>query len=127
MSDWIQWHGGECPVSEDTVVDVRIIGLSYSHTRRAGDLDWWHGGGVGDIVAYRVVEPDVSKQDHYTAHGVQPIEYIVGNELDFLEGNVVKYVTRYKRKGGVEDLKKARVYLDWLIEREETGGITAHK
>ena len=60
----------------------------------------------------------VGTQTHYTAHAIEPIDYIVENKLDFLEGNVIKYVTRYKLKNGVEDLKKARQYLDWLIERE---------
>ena len=39
--------------------------------------------------------------------------------MGFLEGNILKYVTRYKMKNGVEDLKKARYYLDLLIERQE--------
>ena len=43
----------------------------------------------------------------------------MANELDFCEGNVVKYVTRWKFKNGVEDLKKARQYLDFLIEEHD--------
>lgn len=58
----------------------------------------------------------VGTQNHYTAHGIEPIDYIVQNNLNFLEGNVIKYVTRYKLKNGVEDLKKAQQYLTWLIE-----------
>ena len=54
--------------------------------------------------------------DHYKERKIQPIEYILANELGFCEGNVVKYVTRYKDKGGLEDLKKARHYIDFLIE-----------
>jgi hypothetical protein len=54
--------------------------------------------------------------DHYKNMSMQPWDYIVANNLGYLEGNVVKYVTRYKEKGGVEDLKKARHYLDKLIE-----------
>lgn len=53
--------------------------------------------------------------DHYKAQGIQPIDYIMANELDFCEGNVVKYVTRWKYKNGVQDLMKARHYLDFLI------------
>ena len=63
--------------------------------------------------------PDTSEQDHYTACAIQPIDFIRANNMDFLEGNIVKYVARYKRKNGLEDLSKARQYLDWLIEREE--------
>lgn len=57
--------------------------------------------------------------EHYKAQTIQPIQYIMENELDFCEGNIVKYVTRWKFKGGLQDLKKARHYLDFLIERQE--------
>lgn len=57
--------------------------------------------------------------NHYKTKGIQPWEYIVANDLGFFEGNVVKYVTRYKDKNGLEDLKKARHYLDFLIELKE--------
>jgi len=56
--------------------------------------------------------------DHYKAKSIQPWDYIVANNLGYLEGNVVKYVSRYKEKGGVEDLKKAMHYLQKLIETE---------
>jgi hypothetical protein len=54
--------------------------------------------------------------DHYKGKTVQPWDFIAANELGFFEGNVVKYVTRWKDKGGVQDLHKARHYLDKLIE-----------
>lgn len=50
---------------------------------------------------------------------IQPVEYIVKNNLGYLEGNVIKYVTRYKNKNGVEDLHKAMHYLEMLIEEYE--------
>lgn len=56
---------------------------------------------------------------HYKDLAIQPLEFIVKNNLDFLQGNVVKYVVRYKVKGGLEDLKKARHYLDLMIELME--------
>ena len=55
---------------------------------------------------------------HYKNYAIQPIEYIMENGLDYLQGNVVKYVTRYKDKNGVEDLKKAAHYLQIMVERE---------
>lgn len=55
---------------------------------------------------------------HYKDKAIQPIEYIHANGLGFCEGNVVKYVTRWKEKGGVADLEKARHYLDILIQLE---------
>jgi hypothetical protein len=54
---------------------------------------------------------------HYLK-AIQPWDYIAANGLDFFEGNIVKYVTRWRQKGGVEDLRKARHYLDKLIELE---------
>jgi hypothetical protein len=56
--------------------------------------------------------------DHYRAKGIQPIEYIHANNLGFCEGNVVKYVTRWKDKGGESDLRKAIHYLELLLELE---------
>jgi len=56
--------------------------------------------------------------DHYKKLVVQPIEYIHANGIPFAEGSVIKYVTRWRDKGGVEDLKKARHFLDLLIELE---------
>lgn len=56
---------------------------------------------------------------HYKDKAIQPWDYIVSNGLGYLEGNIVKYVSRYKDKNGLEDLKKARHYLDKLIETQE--------
>jgi hypothetical protein len=60
--------------------------------------------------------------DHYKNKAIQPIEYIMANEMDFCEGNVVKYITRWKDKGGVESLRKIKQYVDFLIERELKNG-----
>jgi hypothetical protein len=57
--------------------------------------------------------------EHYRKYAIQPTQYIIRNKLGFCEGNVVKYITRYKDKGGVEDLKKARHYIDMLIEEQK--------
>lgn len=48
-----------------------------------------------------------------------PIEYIAVNGFDFVEGCIIKYISRYKYKDGLRDLYKARRYLDRLIAREE--------
>lgn len=58
---------------------------------------------------------------HYKDFKIQPIDFIVANSLPWAEANVVKYVVRWRRKNGVEDLKKARWYLDYLIEKESAG------
>jgi hypothetical protein len=56
---------------------------------------------------------------HYSKHKVQPWDYIYANNLCYFTGNCVKYVSRWRDKGGVEDLKKAIHYLEKLIELEE--------
>ena len=53
---------------------------------------------------------------HYVEKAIQPWDYIIANNMGYLEGNIIKYVSRYKEKGGVEDLIKAAHYLDKLIE-----------
>lgn len=55
---------------------------------------------------------------HYKSLAIQPIEYTVKNKLSFLQGNVIKYITRYKDKNGVEDLKKVKHYVDFILEFE---------
>ena len=57
--------------------------------------------------------------DHYRQGSIQPIEYIYANNLGFCEGNCIKYLTRYKYKNGLEDLKKAKHYIELLMELED--------
>ena len=57
--------------------------------------------------------------NHYSNMTIQPTELIHKNGLSFIQGNVIKYVCRYKSKGGIEDLQKAKHYIDLLIEFEE--------
>ena len=56
--------------------------------------------------------------NHYKNLKIQPIEYIMANNLNYCQGNAIKYLTRYKDKNGLEDLKKARHYIDILIQLE---------
>jgi hypothetical protein len=53
--------------------------------------------------------------DHYKTE-IQPWDFIIANDLGYLEGNIIKYVSRYKKKGGMADLLKAQHYLQKLIE-----------
>ena len=56
--------------------------------------------------------------NHYKDCTIQPVEYIHANGIGYFEGNVIKYVTRWRAKNGVADLEKARHYIDLLIEME---------
>lgn len=70
----------------------------------------------------------IDNQIHYTVNGIQPIQIMKANMTKeeyrgFLEGNILKYPLRYKHKNGLEDLKKAKTYLSWLIEDIEERGL----
>jgi|TARA_B110000908_G_C9817259_1_gene255590 hypothetical protein len=56
--------------------------------------------------------------NHYAKKKHQPIQYIMANELNFCEGSIVKYITRWREKGGIEDLRKIKHYCDFLIQEE---------
>ena len=72
---------------------------------------------------YDLIKKNVGTVDEPPLHyntGIEPVKYITSHGLGFLEGNVVKYITRYKQKGNpVEDLHKARVYIDLLLKQYE--------
>jgi len=59
---------------------------------------------------------------HYQLGGIQPIEYIHANNLSFIEGSIIKYISRWRYKNGVEDLEKIKHYIDLLIELEDNVG-----
>ena len=60
--------------------------------------------------------------DHYKKYGnIQPWDVVIAWELGYLEGTALKYIARWKDKGGVEDLKKAIHFLQKKIEVEENG------
>ena len=65
----------------------------------------------------------VNHPPHYADKKIEVIDYIrdtltAEGFVDYCIGNVIKYVSRWRKKGGVEDLKKAQVYLGWAIEKE---------
>lgn len=71
-----------------------------------------------DSIYESLMKPN-SKQvggDHYKKMAIQPYEYIVANGIGWLEGNAIKYISRYKQKGGRADIEKAIHYLELLLE-----------
>jgi hypothetical protein len=56
--------------------------------------------------------------NHYKDCGIQPIEYIHANGLNYFEGNAVKYITRHRKKNGKADIEKAIHYLELMLELE---------
>ena len=149
---WIEWHGGECPVDSDAIVEVKYRKTNtYQYNNdRAGDFDWAHAGSSSDIIAYRArtteinhranddrLEQDLNEcigQDidvvnhpsHYTKGSIECIDAIdsattgkSGIEAVCV-ANIIKYLYRYEEKNGLEDVKKARWYLNKLISELES-------
>ena len=84
-------------------------------------MDMLHGATMGQDAAAARAAAATSTQvggDHYTKLAIQPMEYSMRNKLDACQHTIVKYVTRFRDKGGVEDLRKARHVIDMLIEME---------
>lgn len=66
-------------------------------------------------------ESSLTKQvagTHYKDLPIQPVEYIHANGIGYFEGNVIKYVSRWRAKNGIADLEKAKHYIELLIELE---------
>ena len=62
---------------------------------------------------------------HYKNMRIQPVEYNHRNGIPFIEGCVIKYLSRWRSKNGIEDLKKAQHFLQLLIEMEEQDEATS--
>tara|TARA_Y100000034_G_scaffold98409_1_gene120529 strand:+ start:121 stop:393 length:273 start_codon:yes stop_codon:yes gene_type:complete len=57
--------------------------------------------------------------EYYLKYSIEPLEFIFQNDIPFAEATIIKYLVRWRDKNGVEDLKKARVYLDRLIKHHD--------
>ena len=58
---------------------------------------------------------------HYIKYNIQPIEFITKNNIPFIEGNVIKYLLRYKDKNGIQDLDKCIHYIELLKDMYQHG------
>ena len=66
----------------------------------------------------RALDRQVGSTQHYKDFKIQPIEFITANKLSFIQGNVIKYICRYNKKNGKEDIDKAIHYCELLKELE---------
>lgn len=110
--DYAQYEGKGDPVADmpknmNDEIERRMNEIGKTYTQ----LTEPHPDGVS---AYTVQVGG----DHYKDMVIQPAEYCIRNNLPWAEGTIVKYVSRWRKKGGIEDLKKARHILDMLIENE---------
>jgi len=58
--------------------------------------------------------------NHYLKYTIPPVEFIIKNNIGFVEGNVIKYILRFKEKGGVQDLLKAKHYIELLRDSSKS-------
>ena len=72
-----------------------------------------------DAIEERLEGSRLVHPDHYKGYAFDVIDIANEYKLDFLEGNVLKYLLRWRRKNGLEDLKKAQTYLNLLIEKQD--------
>lgn len=99
--------------------------------RKVGATEYWDDravnlmGLMSAVPDFPLIENDaISHPGHYTQGGVECIDAIRASMgpydfASYCKGNIMKYLWRYRLKNGAEDLRKARVYLDWMIEAEE--------
>ena len=112
MLDSIEKNIGDC-----------VFFPGYKFTEAPKD----HADDAVDALAYAAIyaiNDNVNHPGHYTFGEIEVIDYIrdkmTPDEFQgYCMGNILKYVSRHKHKNGVEDLKKAQVYLGWMIESEE--------
>ena len=77
-------------------------------------------GFLPDQLETKIESNAIEKQvggSHYDS-AIQPIEFILANDVPFLEAQVLKYIMRHSRKHGIEDLRKAQHYLEFLAEHD---------
>lgn len=102
----------------DQLTDSRRLEMSDGLTEAMREMkEGWHDH-APPMAAKKSALTSQEGGEHYKDLAIQPIQYIHANGIGFAEGSVIKYVTRWRSKGGVSDLKKARHFLDMLIELE---------
>src|SRR5262245_5708113 len=107
--------------NEDEITDSEAMAYFAERFSSAKNPDplATHGlTGIGNVPIGRVVNVPADKvnlPEHYARFAIEPIRFIGENKLDWFQGNIVKYVLRHDAKNGIEDLHKARRYLDMYI------------
>ena len=94
-----------CSYCSDFVLDIRRITPPASSRRKAAPAP-----------------APAAKPAHYSGMAVDVIAFCLRNGIPYPEGNIIKYVCRWRKKGGIADLEKARDYLDRLIAHEKSKG-----
>ena len=121
-------YRGDCNVwigETGVVTEVRVGEMPY--VVETNDNAWlWSENNLKlvneETIESKLYNPLIAQEGggHYKDRGIQPLEYTMKNNLSFCEGNVVKYISRYKSKNGIEDLAKV-IHYALLASYEEYG------
>lgn len=134
---WIEWHGGDCPVDSDAIVEVkyRKPNPHQFNNDRAGDFTWSHDGFDGDIIAYRLQQPTKSEQacdDAAETDDEDDLNECIGQDVD-----VINHPSHYTKgriecidaidsattgKSGIEAVCVANI-IKYLFRYEEKNGL----
>jgi hypothetical protein len=101
-------------------VEEKMRNKKYSFTEAYNRESDKKEVGIDDIIIPGLSEEkdDVDIDPEHYHFEIEPWDFIQANKLDFAQGNVIKYICRYKNKNGIQDLKKAKQYIDMLIDKE---------
>ena len=95
-----------------------IDDCSSEEWNKASAYVGWAGAGGGQAGASRALDKQIAGS-HYKKFKIQPAEFCYYNNIPYLEATAIKYLCRWKDKGGVEDLQKAKHFIDLLIEFQD--------
>ena len=110
-----------CDVQDQRASQVSLdalLALADRAARKRGSVTSTNVAKAQEAVAELKARDHQEGGDHYKSLPIQPVEYIHANGLGFIEGCVVKYVTRHRAKGKAEDIRKAIHFLELLLELE---------
>lgn len=70
------------------------------------------------------MDDEIKKPSHYHRYKIEPVTFIMDNQIPYAEGNVIKYICRWRfkyseTKDRIKDLEKAKQYIDLLIQKEK--------
>ena len=123
----IKLLGGEGLLSPvGTTTFVTYVNVTGEEVRIDEDIYSYHADDLtlvkNEVLETQAYNPLIAQEGggHYKDRGIQPLEYTMKNNLSFCEGNVVKYISRYKSKNGIEDLAKV-IHYALLASYEEYG------
>lgn len=106
-------HRGMIAGEEDVVVGIGDFSVSLARCG-AG-----HDPKLFELVTGASPLSQQTGGQHYKGMKIQPVEFIHANGIGYMEGNVIKYIARWQLKNGLEDLQKAKHYIELLIELEK--------